>query len=250
MATAFKACLLLAMIFSGIMAFGSLFNENFPMACTYFVGALFAYWLVKWMDPEAFKEKKEPSFEEFHEVILHGPSSSLIPFHKAKVIAGKFGDLIVELCAPKRLTDSADQNKKMLTMPVERLGYSKEQVQTALAVVIAEMVVVLATKPSDQDEKYLRAAAAAASSVGRFYRQPEGWKNFSFEEESTRVYYGWIQKCEDCWGKLIAAQPALLRENPDTSVPWGMALTEYWEEIDRMIPELLKDPWLTGIRGA
>jgi hypothetical protein len=188
---------------------------------------------------------------EFHEFLLHGPSSSLIPYHKARKITGKFGDLIVKLTDSNRFTTCANiQNKKMHTMPVERLGYSKEQVQTALAVVIAEMVVVLAAKPSDEDERYMRAAATAASAVGRFYRQPEGWKNFSFECESTNVYYGWVGKCEDCWGKLVAAQPALLKEDPHTSVPWGMALTEYWKQIDRMIPELLKDPWLTAIREA
>lgn len=250
----FNVCLLLAMIFLGCMALGSFFNENFPMACTYFVGALIAYWIVKWIDPKAFKEtdKKEPSFEEFHEFLLHGPSSSLIPYHKARKIAGKFGNLIVELTAPNRFATSANalQNKKLLTMPEERLGSSKEQVQTALAVIVAEMVIVLAAKRSDEDEKYLQAAMTSSNEIGRFYRQPEGWKNFSFESESALVYHGWRRKCEDCWGKLVAAQPALLKEDPHSSIPWAMALTEYWKEIDRMIPELLRDPWLTAMREA
>lgn len=189
--------------------------------------------------------------EEFHEFLIHGPSSSLIPFHKARKITGKFGDLVADLTDPNRFTTCANiQNKKMHTMPVARLGYSKEQVQTALAVVIAELVVVLSVKPSDEDEKYLQAAVSASQDLARFYRQPEGWKDFVFESESIFVYHEWRRKCEDCWGKLIAARPALVREDPHTSVPWGMALTEYWKEIDRMIPELLKDPSLAAIREA
>ncbi|MBI4657869.1 MAG: hypothetical protein HY735_03290 [Verrucomicrobia bacterium] len=148
---------------------------------------------------------------------------------------------------PKRYTLKDRTDKRPFSFPVERLGHSKERVQLALAVVVAELVVRLAIDPCERDRNYLSAAISCSGEVAHFTVQPEiGFEHVPIAGEATFVYVARQRICEGCLAEIVS-EPAALRNGPSG---WSDALIRYWREIDRRIPELLNDPALKAVRAT
>ena len=97
--------------------------------------------------------------------------SRVMPFHEAKKIAAAFGNLVVELSDTKRHTLEDVERKAPYSLPLDRLLHSKQQIQTALAIVIAEFVVKLAVRPSEQARTIMNAAVMASGELQYFSRR-------------------------------------------------------------------------------
>lgn len=166
--------------------------------------------------------------------------SALISCDKVREIISKFGYLVAELYRPDRCTLEDRENNRPFSLPVELLGYSKQQVQIALAVFIAELVTKSAAGWSENDTKALSYAAYCSGCLVHFTRKPATLKeNMLTEFGSTDVYAEWKRKCELC-----------LDEASSKSTNRPEAVSEYWKAIDRMIPDLLNNTTLLTVRES
>jgi hypothetical protein len=141
------------------------------------------------------------------------PTSSLMPFYQAKDIAADFGNRVVELMESNR--QYLGEGKTPL-LPVERLTHTKQQIQIALAIVIAEYVVKLAIQPSNEIRGILGAAASSSGELAWFIRHPEDRRDyFGILIGSQNLYYSWQRSCERCL-KEIAGKPP----ESDETIGW------------------------------
>jgi hypothetical protein len=184
---------------------------------------------------------------DFDSLARYFSSSSLIHFCDAREVAAQFGGLVAELNDPKRYTLADLEMRRTFSFPVETLGYSKQQVQIALAVLIAELVFRMAIDPSERDGHALYAAMQCSGHLAHFTHQPErGWQHIHIEIRSTYVYACWQARCQRCLTE-ITPEPRRLREDTGR---WLEALTTYWQRIDLMVPDLLNDTTLVAIRAT
>jgi hypothetical protein len=159
--------------------------------------------------------------------MLQEQHSSVMSLSEAREIASAFGTLVAELNDTKNY--SFDDHRKGLaySLPIDRLQHRKVQIQTAIAVVIAELTAEFAVRPTEQTKAFLTAAVGCSGEVQYFSRKPflnEGG------DDSIYVYGGWVKTCE----RYFAAAAG--------------DLGEYWRMVDRLIPDLLSDAVLAKAR--
>ena len=146
---------------------------------------------------------------------------------EAREIASAFGILVAELADTARY--SFDDHRKGLpySLPLERLRHTKFQIQTALAIVIADLTAELVADPVEQVKAFLNATVECSGDLQYFSRQP--LRNQG-GDDSVYVFAAWVKTCKRC-----------LAES-------GGDLDVYWRTIDRLIPGLLSDPVLAVAR--
>src|ERR1700690_2864813 len=98
--------------------------------------------------------------------------SALISCDNAREIVSKFGYRVAELYRPDRCTLEDRENNRPFSLPAELLGYPKQQIQMALAVFIAELVVKPAVAWSENDAKALCYAAYCSGCLVHFTLKP------------------------------------------------------------------------------
>jgi hypothetical protein len=153
--------------------------------------------------------------------------SSVMSLSEAREIASAFGTLVAEITDTKNY--SFDDHRKGLaySFPIDRLRHPKVQIQTALAVVIAELTAELATRPTEQAKAFLTAALGCSGEVQYFSRKPLLNKG---GDDSIYIYGGWVKRCEQCFAAVAGD------------------LGEYRRMVDRLMPDLLSDPVLAKAR--
>ena len=146
---------------------------------------------------------------------------------EAREIASAFGILVAELNDTKRYTWNDFRKGLPFSLPADRLRHPKVQIQTALSVVIAELIAELAAHPTEKAKVFLNSTVASSGDLQYFSRKPLVNKG---GDDSIYVYGGWVQTCQRCIEETAGE------------------LNQYWRLVDRLIPDLLNDPILATAR--
>jgi len=171
------------------------------------------------------------------------PTSAHLSLSLARKIVAKFGNLVEELNDPKRYTLEDLENKRPFALPLKRLPYTKEQVQTALAVVIADLVFLKACDPLARHSNLLYAAISSSGDLAYLTdRETSGWCYTGMRLNSEEAFSLWRARCEDICKRLSA-------QNAD-SLPSEQDIHRYLRSIDSMLPHFLNEPALVAVRGT
>jgi hypothetical protein len=162
------------------------------------------------------------------------PSSTHILYAEAEPIVGEFGLLVAELNDPK-------EAPFLRYLPKQRLGCSKDRVQMALAVAIAEWAYQCAVGQVGQNRAMIDAATFSSGDLVRFSASADSEKvssaHWKVLTDSQELYQGWAAWCE----KVIRH----IREQ--TRVNALRQCTGYWLIVDQELVEFLKEPSLVAI---
>jgi hypothetical protein len=164
--------------------------------------------------------------------------SSIIQVAEAREIAAAFGLLVAELNDVKRYNLEDRRRGLPFSLPLERLKHSKLQIQTAIAIVIADLLVEIRKGGTSNELNYILTAAITTPGDLKFFRrEPIGLEG---QDNSMYVFADWRRRCEECLSKICAAS--------NKSTDSELVLAEYWCKIDAMVPYLLQDPVLVRAR--
>ncbi len=177
-------------------------------------------------------------------------TSQLLPLPDAIDIVAPFGLLVAELNDPKRYNPGL-KDTVPFSLLVKRLAHSKRQIQTALAIVIAEHVVQFARERSSTAQRILIATSSSSGDLAWFTVQPifsHTTKPYAeLMWDGQNAYRAWWEECER-YLKTIAGQP--INSSGRSSWPSSFDLAEYWRTIDRSVPKLLEKRALRAIRDV
>lgn len=179
--------------------------------------------------------------EAFDRLLRLGPTSAIMPARDARLIAAKFGDLIIELYDEKRYTNKDADNKRVFSLPLKRLSHSKQDIQKALAVVVADLVPKEIDFPSQEQRDSLYAAVHSSGDLAYFTdRTDPGFCCYgATKAKSDEVYSQFRGACE---------LQAYLTEPAANQGRSSEESRQYWQAIDPIIVQLLKEPILASIR--
>ena len=170
--------------------------------------------------------------------------SNFMSTAEAKVIVADFGDRVGELHSPQRFTFEDAESGKSFSMNPTLLGCSKERVQTAIAVLLADFVVCDTLKPSAEIRRYIELAIATSGDLVFFtdtvvpYKGPLAVECELLTGRSQKAFGQWCYGCTHVWREVCGTSKTL---SDQTRV--------YWQRIDTAIPKLLAHPTLVAIRN-
>lgn len=156
----------------------------------------------------------------------------------ARAIAADYGDSIMELNDPKRLVTTKTQ---MTSLPREHLRHSKEDIQTALAITIADLVVSGGLGLSRENQEMVDAAVFSSGDLAYFTRIP--CSGFCYEDirtASQRIFSAWRDDCISNWKRI--------HESQKTGVSTKQPIDRFWKALDAYVPTFLQHPTLVAIR--
>jgi hypothetical protein len=131
--------------------------------------------------------------------------SSLMPTSGAKLIVADFGDCVGKLHSRERFTFEDAESGKSISMNPTLLGCSKERVQTAIAVLLADFVVCNAVKPSAEIRQYIHLASSTSGDLVFFTetiipsRGPLAVECELLKSRSWNAFCQWGDGCAHVW---------------------------------------------------
>lgn len=172
-------------------------------------------------------------------------------FDEAQDIVTKFGNNLIELGEfhTKQLLQKQSGKQVLYSLPIEELKHSKWQIQIALAITVAEYVVLLKTEPSDQNRGILIAASSSCRDLAWFTRKPAFFPaketdSFGLRhcEDALETYWWWRECCER------SLQAGTEGSESDSDCPSTQTLIQYWDDVDYNVSSLLNRSVLRAIR--